>query len=489
MNQTDLKLQCQQLIYFWRIFIMNQIKVSVVMPVYNVEEFLGETLGYVTKQTLKEIEIICVDDGSSDGSLALLREIAEQDQRIKVISQDNAGAGAARNRGMDQATGDYIIFWDSDDIFNEAALERMYDKIRETDSDLCLCASNQYDMIKERFYETEACIRHEFISETVPFNKYDLPDTIFNITNNVPWNKLFKRSFIDKHGLRFQEIRQANDTYFSMMSLFLADRITYIDEVLVSYRVSNSLSISGKASSTTLCGYDSYVYTMEKLETYEDFPLVKKSFQNRCISGLYHSLNIQTSFDSYVLLYNKIKDEGIDHFGFRDMAEEDFVLAWYYKDLEMIKENSAGDFLIYKSTSRRIGGERNKNRIKRLRTAYLNGKETISKQKETIKEKNQTIKDLRAEKRELNRALTKACNRVIELETSFSYKLGRALTVPVRVVRDWGKEDPANQASASQAVDDQKQTNETAAVNQDQDKETAIVNQDQDKETASPKQD
>ncbi len=418
---------------------MNPIKVSVVMPVYNVEEFLHETLDYVTKQTLKDIEIICVDDGSTDGSLALLKEIAGEDQRIKVLSQDNAGAGAARNRGMDQATGDYIIFWDSDDIFKEAALEHMYEKILETDSDLCLCASDQYDMLKEKFYESNACIRHEYISETVPFNKHDLPDTIFNVTNNVPWNKLYKRSFIDKHGLRFQEIRQANDTYFSMMSLFYADKITYIDEVLVSYRVSNSLSISGKSSSTTLCGYDSYVYTLDKLETCEDFPLVKKSFQNRCLSGLYHSLNIQTSFESYVLLYNKIKDEGIDHFGFRDMAEEDFIQGWYYRDLELIKDLSAGDFLISKSNSRRITGERRRNRIIKLKDVNQRNKETIKNQKETIKE-------LRAEKKDLNRSLTKANNRILELETSFSYKLGRALTVPVRVIRDRGKDtDSGNQ--------------------------------------------
>ena len=446
---------------------MSEIKVSVVMPVYNVEDFLEETLSYVRNQTLKDIEIICVDDGSTDGSLDLLKKIAEEDSRIQVIHQENAYAGAARNNGMDHATGEYIIFWDSDDIFNEDALAHMYDKIRETDSDLCLCASNQYDMLKEKFYETEACIRHEYIPETVPFNKHDIPDTIFNITNNVPWNKLFKRSFIDKHGLRFQDIRQANDTYFSMMALFLADKITYADEVLVSYRVSNSASISGKASTTTLCGYESYVYTLEKMQQYEDFPMVKRSFQNRCLSGLYHSLNIQTSFESFQLLFDTIKNEGIKHFGFNELEEEEFLLAWYYKDLTMIESMDAGQFLIYKSTNRRIGGERTKNRLKRHIALNQKLKQTISDQKETIREKNQTIKDLRQEKRELNRALTKANNRIIELETSFSYKLGRTLTKPVRVVRDWRTETPESPETPASGQDQQKDTEKAQDTAQD----------------------
>ena len=162
---------------------MNNIKVSVVMPVYNAEPFLRDTLDDVRNQTLKEIEIICVDDGSSDGSLQLLKEIAAEDDRITVIHQENAYAGAARNNGMSHASGEYITFWDSDDIFHENALEHMYNKIRETDSDLCLCASNQYDMLTDKIYDSNACIRHEFIPDTVPFNKYDIPNTIFNITN------------------------------------------------------------------------------------------------------------------------------------------------------------------------------------------------------------------------------------------------------------------------------------------------------------------
>ena len=93
------------------------VKVSVIIPVYNVEPYLKQCMDSVVGQTLKDIEIICVDDGSTDGSLDILREYAAEDNRIQIIEQKNAGAGAARNNGMRHATGKYLSFLDSDDFF------------------------------------------------------------------------------------------------------------------------------------------------------------------------------------------------------------------------------------------------------------------------------------------------------------------------------------------------------------------------------------
>ena len=92
-------------------------KVSVIIPVYNVEPYLKQCMDSVVGQTLKDIEIICVDDGSTDGSLDILKEYATEDSRIQIIEQKNAGAGAARNNGMRHATGKYLSFLDSDDFF------------------------------------------------------------------------------------------------------------------------------------------------------------------------------------------------------------------------------------------------------------------------------------------------------------------------------------------------------------------------------------
>ena len=102
-------------------------KVSIIIPVYNVEPFLARCLDSVVGQTLRGIEIICVDDGSPDRSIDILNRYAAQDDRIRVISQENRGLGGARNRGFDAATGEFILFVDSDDWIDPAYCERLYE--------------------------------------------------------------------------------------------------------------------------------------------------------------------------------------------------------------------------------------------------------------------------------------------------------------------------------------------------------------------------
>ena len=114
-------------------------KVSVIVPVYNVAEYLGQCLDTILLQTLQDIEVICVDDGSTDNSLNILNTYAMFDERLKVIHQENAGAGPARNRGIKEATGDFLIFLDGDDFFHPEMLEKMVVKAEEDNSDVVIC--------------------------------------------------------------------------------------------------------------------------------------------------------------------------------------------------------------------------------------------------------------------------------------------------------------------------------------------------------------
>ena len=107
-------------------------KVSVIIPVYNVEKYLHECLDSLLNQTLKDIEIIAVDDGSTDSSLKILKDYAKKDKRLKVLTQENKGAGAARNLGMKHATGSYLSILDSDDYFDHSMLELLYKKAEKT---------------------------------------------------------------------------------------------------------------------------------------------------------------------------------------------------------------------------------------------------------------------------------------------------------------------------------------------------------------------
>ena len=114
----------------------NNPKVSVIIPVYNTEKYLRECLDSVVNQTLRDIEIICVDDGSTDNSLAILREYETKDSRIKVLTQENINAGAARNKGLSEATGEFLSFLDSDDFFEPDAIERMYECAKSRNAEI-----------------------------------------------------------------------------------------------------------------------------------------------------------------------------------------------------------------------------------------------------------------------------------------------------------------------------------------------------------------
>src|SRR5574344_661413 len=114
-------------------------KVSIIIPVYNTEEYLDECLQSLINQTLKDIEIICIDDGSTDCSAEILHEYSLKDSRIKVLKQRNYGQSAARNKGLMFANGEYISFLDSDDFISEDMLEKLYCKAKEQNTDITMC--------------------------------------------------------------------------------------------------------------------------------------------------------------------------------------------------------------------------------------------------------------------------------------------------------------------------------------------------------------
>lgn len=325
---------------------MQGCKVSVIIPVYNAEAYLRDTLGSVTAQTLKEIEIICVDDGSSDKSREIIGEYALKDDRITLLTQENLFAGVARNNGLKKATGDYIVFWDSDDFFEKNALEEMYNRIRSDKADICLCDAWYYsdgkDIVANDF------VKYRLLPAEIPFSRRDIPDKIFNMGANVPWNKMFRREFILEKGIEFQNIRQANDTYFVLMALFLADRITYTKKRLVHYRINTQGGLTNSVHKEPLCTYEAYSYLsaeLEKLPFYSDEN--RKSFANRTVRGLLRSLHIQTTQQGYDAVWEKLRNGGLDKMGLI-MSEDDYEEKWLYEDVQSILTRTPLEHMIYK---------------------------------------------------------------------------------------------------------------------------------------------
>lgn len=224
--------------------------VSVVIPVYNVRPYLDECLRSVCAQTLREIEIFCVDDGSTDGSLDVLLDYAKRDPRIIVCKQKNLGAGHARNLALKRAKGKYLAILDADDVFDSTMLELAFKKGEKTSADVVIFRHDRYDHLKKKRFNMAHMSKTEDFPNRKTFTfldmcKHSAKNPFFTIYGWT-WDKLFNRKFIEKNGLKFQGTRIFNDMYFTYAAILSAERITFLPSVLMYQRVNRPDSITSK---------------------------------------------------------------------------------------------------------------------------------------------------------------------------------------------------------------------------------------------------
>ena len=227
--------------------------VSVILPVYNSEKYLSKCLDSLSAQTLRDIEVICVDDGSKDGSLRILREYAVKDGRIKVFSQKNAGAASARNKALTEAGGKYVMFCDSDDWVAPDFCGRMVRVLEQEKVDCVVCGA---------FIEDETGNGRNPDWEgnfELPFSgKKDVSAIQAAKTNVVLWNKIFKKELIDKYGIRFPDGRWGEDDCFVWQYLSVAESIFYLPEKLYYYLRRDGSMVSGMQRKNPLHLYDRF---------------------------------------------------------------------------------------------------------------------------------------------------------------------------------------------------------------------------------------
>lgn len=217
--------------------------ISVIIPVYNVEKYLSECLHSICNQTFEDLEIICVNDGSTDNSLNILQNYAKKDLRIKIITQENKGLGCARNVGLAHATGEYIVFIDSDDFLFENSIEKMYINARSNNSDLVIFRFNIFD--EGNFSRGGFGLENMFGDKdylNFTFNYKDLGKFLLN-ANFAAWSKFYRRDFLTKHDFTFPVGTAYEDVLFHVETLIKADSLSFVPEFLYNYRESNSDSI------------------------------------------------------------------------------------------------------------------------------------------------------------------------------------------------------------------------------------------------------
>ena len=375
-------------------------KVSVVIPVYNNQIYVRECVESAINQTLKDIEIICVDDGSTDGSPAVLDEYAAKDSRVKVIHKENAGYGVSMNTGMDKATGEYFAILESDDYIQENMLENLYN----------LCEKNNLDFVKAdyRVFVGENKDRQfEYMTTCRTcdhYNKVLNPEkdtTVFNDRMNT-WTGIYKMSFLKEHNIRHNETPGASyqDNGFWFQTFLWAKRMMFTDTAYYQLRRDNpGSSVHNKGK--VYCIFDEYDFIENILKSDEHkHDVFKEIFQKK-------------KFDSCLFHYSRIGDEFKLEFlqrmskEFKEPREkgeivESIYIGSGYATINEIIDDPEGYYV--KTTSRESG----------------------------FKNSDEEIKYLKAKNKQLE-------GEIKSLKNSVSFKIGRGITFIPRCFKKFFK--------------------------------------------------
>ena len=223
----------------------EEIKASVIVPVYNVKKYLAKCLDSIIAQTLKDIEIICVNDGSTDGSDKVLEEYKKKDARIQVVNRKNGGLSAARNTGMPYAKGKYIGFVDSDDYIEPTMYELMYYNAEHFQSQLVICAAHKIDDTTGIVFDDDPYYTLGYFPKELDnraFTHVDTKDFLQDLCV-MAWNKLYLRSFLEEKNAKFPDGYIFEDGPFFTDIYFDMDRVTIVRDFLYYYRVNRANSI------------------------------------------------------------------------------------------------------------------------------------------------------------------------------------------------------------------------------------------------------
>ncbi|MBR2509716.1 MAG: glycosyltransferase [Lentisphaeria bacterium] len=221
----------------------NDTKVSIIVPVFNAEKYLKNCLESLVHQTLKDIEIICINDGSTDKSETILSEYANIDTRIKIISQKNQKQGAARNRGLENACGKYTVFVDADDYIDIDYCEKMYNIAEKYNADIV-----STNLLKHKKKYNRYNVSYKEIKEAVgTVDKINIckdnKQRFFNVTN-----KIFKNDFLQKNNILFAENCYVEDVMFMAKTIYAANKIISCPNTTYHYITNTSSTVKSKTA-------------------------------------------------------------------------------------------------------------------------------------------------------------------------------------------------------------------------------------------------
>lgn len=302
--------------------------VTIVVPAYNAEAFLQENIESILGQTYKNLEVIYVCDGCTDSTVDILKRYSYDDRLIIHVEEDNHGAAVSRNIGMNIANGDWIIFFDADDLFESDMIEQMVNCAYEADADMCCCYWECFDDSPRqdvRDFYNERILRY--------CNTYPVIETseesahILQLVGTNCWNKLVNKSVYKKEEVYFQDIKNSNDVYYSIIAAINTKRIVYIDKALLHYRSNKGR----KTLSSDRLGREIYLLeACDKVYEYiakENNEFLLKSFYNEII--FYIIIHLGKPVYSYIV--NSLKNLYFEKWKMIDPYSIDDQLNYVYR--------------------------------------------------------------------------------------------------------------------------------------------------------------
>lgn len=323
-------------------------EVSIIIPVYNAEEYLSFSLNSILNQDFQSLEILCVNDGSTDASSQILNEYRARDERIIIIDQENSGGSAARNAGLKRARGKYVMFLDADDIYAKNIISRAYNRAVKTGADIVLYNFARFVGKPSRLSVTSKITPE---SDIEFFTKENYADRFFNDFATITWNKLIKKDVITKNGITFDvKLSHNHDVDFSIRLMLGAESYSWLNEVGYYYRSNDNGITATKRSDPTnvlkiLIRLNKFVESSHKV--------LKRSFDNYVVDMIAGTLvkygnDVNKRREVFDFAYNTVvPDLGLSGKG------DDYFFTHQTEVFRLIETGEYDKYITYINTPKR----------------------------------------------------------------------------------------------------------------------------------------
>ena len=366
-------------------------RVSVVIPVYNAKRYLEACVQSLEEQSLRSFELICVDDGSTDGSAELLITLAKRYENLRILSLEHAGVSAARNAGIEDAVGMYLLFVDADDTVDQQLLKLVVQKADACSADMTIFGFDEFYGKSDTYVPREICGNNDLFERS--FNLSDMSCLTTELTTPNVWRILYRRSLLTESGIRFHEdLKAAEDLAFIYETLFVAQRITLMEQRLYHYRRDGGGSITHGERGDTCLRSLAYVRAFGESHGLFNDVHIKRQLVNLVLDTIWYSLDTAHSRQEFDRIYTGYQREWQDYIcSSKDLIDGDYLGGRYRRFFDATQGVEAEDYLFYL-----LAGKRDE--IERLRmesSSLTMAKEELARTNDELRRASNATQDVR----------------------------------------------------------------------------------------------